>query len=227
MPGVAKKGGKTFDLPAVLRPDGGWAWAALVAGVVVLGAVLRFYGLGSESLWIDEGVSVDRAGFEAARIIRQAPTDPTPPLYYLLLHYWIAVFGNSDYAVRVPSALAGTLSVLVMCRLGAVLSSRTTGLAAALVLAAAPWHVFFSQEARAYQIFCLLVLLSFYFFIRLLREERPAVTLLVGYYYPPPAPLTRTCTGCSCRPPRVCTCSWRSRCPGVWGAARDSRRGCR
>jgi mannosyltransferase len=173
--------GKAFRSPAPTWLSGGWTWSLLVIGVVLLGAGLRFYGLGAESLWIDEGVSVNRAGFDATRIIRQAQADPTPPLYYLLLHYWVAVFGDSDYVVRVPSALAGSLSVFVMYRLGTLISSRTVGLVAALILAVVPWHVRFSQEARAYEVFCLLVLLSFYFFVRLLRESGPAPVPLVGY----------------------------------------------
>lgn len=152
------------------KPGRGW-WpvAAVVCGIAILGTALRFYGLGDESLWRDEGFSVTRAGLDALRMISEAPSDPTPPLYYLLLHYWISFFGESNFSVRVISAVAGSLSVLVMYRLGSLLFSRFTGVAAAMILAVSELHVYYSQEARTYSLFCLLVLLSFYFFVRLLR----------------------------------------------------------
>lgn len=147
-----------------------FAPAVLAGGILLLGAFLRFYQLGAESLWLDEGVSVRIAGFDPARIIQRAESDPTPPLYYLLLHYWISIFGDSDFSVRALSAIPGSLAVYVMYRVGDLMFNRATGLMAALILALSSYHVFYSQEARVYSILCLLALTSFYFFVRLLRE---------------------------------------------------------
>lgn len=142
-------------------------WAAAVAGVVLLGGFLRFYHLGAQSLWLDEGVSVKIAGLNPGEIIRQASADPTPPLYYLLLHYWSLIFGDSDFALRAPSAISGTAAVFVIYRVGTLLLNRTTGLLAAILLATSGYQVFYSQEVRAYGFFSLFVLLSMWFFIKL------------------------------------------------------------
>jgi mannosyltransferase len=107
--------------------------AVMLGGVLLLGAFLRFYQLGFESLWIDEGVSIKIAGLEPLQMIRQASSDPTPPFYYLILHYWMALFGDSEFSVRSLSAIASSLSILVMYRLGALLFGRTAGLLAAVI----------------------------------------------------------------------------------------------
>lgn len=153
---------------------------AVLGAVLLLGAFLRFYQLGFESLWLDEGVSVKIATLDPLQIIRRATADPTPPFYYLLLHYWMALFGDSELAVRSLSAIAGTLSIPVMYRVGGLLFGRTTGLLAAAVLAVSEPQIYYSQEVRVYSLFCLLALISFYFFVRVIRGETSRFCL-AGY----------------------------------------------
>ncbi len=160
-------------------------WAAAVAAAVLLGGFLRFYHLGAQSLWLDEGVSVKIAALDPGEMIRTASSDPTPPLYYLLLHYWSILFGDSDFALRAPSAISGTAAVFVIYRFGALLLNRTTGLLAALLLATSGYQVFYSQEVRAYGFFSLLVLLSMWFFVKLARrvlsQETAGWATPIGY----------------------------------------------
>ena len=154
--------------------------AVALGGVLILGTFLRFYQLGFESLWLDEGVSLKIAELNPLQIIRQATSDPTPPFYYLLLHYWMALFGDSEFAVRSLSAIAGTLSIPVMYRVGTLLFGRTTGLLAAAILAVSGLQIYYSQEVRVYSLFCLLALISFYFFIKIVQGERGRLWL-AGY----------------------------------------------
>src|SRR5687768_9598065 len=73
--------------------------------VFVVGAILRVYNLGYESIWFDEGVSIERARMSVIQMIEvTARRDNNPPLYYLILHYWVALFGDSEFAVRLLSA---------------------------------------------------------------------------------------------------------------------------
>lgn len=152
----------------------------MLGAVLLLGAFLRFYQLGFESLWLDEGVPVKIAALDPLQIIRRATADPTPPFYYLILHYWMALFGDSEFAVRSLSAIAGTLSIPVMYRVGALLFGRTTGLLAATILAVSGLQIYYSQEVRVYSLFCLLALISFYFFIKICQGETGRLWL-AGY----------------------------------------------
>ena len=82
-------------------------WVGL-AGVAVLIAaiVLRFWA--RSPLWLDEANTVSIAGLPVSRIPDALRHDGAPPLYYLLLHGWIRLFGTSDLAVR---SLGGIIAV--------------------------------------------------------------------------------------------------------------------
>lgn len=152
-------------------------YAAALAAVLVLAAFLRFYDLGEESLWEDELMSLSFVSAEDARGVVEFvhTSDVHPPLYYLVLHYSRALFGESEAALRLPSVVAGLLAVGVVYLLGRRLYSRAEGLAAALLVAVAWWPVYYSQDARSYSLLLLLSALSAFFwwgcFGRL--EERP------------------------------------------------------
>ena len=118
--------------------------------ILALAAGLRFYNLGSQSLWSDEGNSAALASRSLAQIAQDAAQDIHPPLYYWLLRLWTSVFGLSEFGLRSLSATLGTLLVLLIYMLGTRLFNRTTGLAAAFVAAIAPFQVYYSQEARMY-----------------------------------------------------------------------------
>lgn len=138
--------------------------------IFVVGLVLRLYALGSESLWWDEVYAISEMAHPGPlEIVRLSSTDNNPPLLYLILHYWILLAGSSEFSVRLPSALAGALAVLVIYRIGTLLFDRGAGLLAALILALSAYHVRYAQEARAYGLMVFLTLLSFYFFLRLTK----------------------------------------------------------
>jgi mannosyltransferase len=151
-----------------------------LCAILIVAAFLRIYHLGTESLWLDELISTSFANEKDSwAIIERSQTDPNFPTYYLFLHYWVVLFGDSEYSLRFPSALAGILAVLAIYKVGRRLFGYGTGLMAALVLAFSPFHIFYSQETRVYALMALLGLLSFYFFLKVLRER--TLTGQVGY----------------------------------------------
>jgi mannosyltransferase len=151
-----------------------------LALVVCLGAVLRIVKLSSESLWLDEAFSIFTSHESLPVIVQETSKDVHPPLYYFALHYWLQVFGDSEFAVRFLSVLFGLAAILVIYKLASILFDRTTGLFAAILLAWSHFNIEYSQEARMYELLALLSLGSFYFFLKLLREDA-GVLSLVGY----------------------------------------------
>jgi uncharacterized membrane protein len=153
-------------------------------GVVALAALLRFANL-DQGLWYDEVLSYDISQGGLADIIRSCMSlgnmNLHPPLYHLFLHFWMLLFGHSDVALRSLSALFGTISVLLMYKVGTELFDRKTGLAAGVLLAISPLAIWSSQEVRPYGLFLLLSLASFLFFIRLLKPGRLHRADLLGY----------------------------------------------
>jgi uncharacterized membrane protein len=88
--------------------------------------------------------------------------------------------GSEEWVLRLPSALVGLLSIYLLYRLGSALFDRLTGLAAALLLAVSPFHVWYSQEARMYALVGLLCLGAGLFAWRALRGNRFLDWLVLG-----------------------------------------------
>lgn len=104
--------------------------------------------------------------------------DPTPPLYYVCLHFWIKLFGNGLAAVRSLSAIFGSLSILAIYSVATRFINRKTGLLAALLLAVSPINIYLSQLARTYSLLTLLSAVSMYLYLKL-QEEKKTRTLML------------------------------------------------
>ena len=151
-----------------------------IAALTILGFALASYRLGTKSMWLDEATSANHARLGLGGLWTVlSSTDPNMGLYYVLLHFWVRVFGYSEAAVRSMTVVLAGWSVPVMVLLGKRLFGRATGLLAGLLLAISPFFVQYEQTARSYALVVLLVPLSSYFFVAEL--ERPARATRVAY----------------------------------------------
>jgi 4-amino-4-deoxy-L-arabinose transferase-like glycosyltransferase len=146
--------------------DGSVVW---VLALTFLAFVLRAWRLGYQPLWWDEGWTVYFATSGVGEMMARTAIDIHPPFYYLVLHFWTLLAGPGAVAVRLFSAVLGTLSVPLLFLVGRRLLGVKPALMAALTLAVAPFHVYYSQEARMYGLVTLLVLASTYLFLLLLE----------------------------------------------------------
>ncbi len=141
-------------------------------GIAVLGlaAALRLLFLAHKSLWLDEalGVAVARTGWaDFARSLWQ--WEGNMALYYVVLRPFLR-FSDSEFWVRLPSALAGIATVPVIYSLGKTVFDRRTGLVAAVLLSVNACHVVYSQEARGYSLVVFLSTVSSLLFLRALED---------------------------------------------------------
>ncbi len=147
-------------------------------GISALSMVVRFYGIATESIWLDEATSLMLARMDIPTLVEWTALDIHPPLYYVLLHYWIGL-GESEAVVRGLSLLAGVGNVLIIYALGRELFDGRTGLLAALLLAVSPFHIWYCQEARMYAWVTTLTSSSVLLAIKAWR--RPRLATWVGY----------------------------------------------
>ena len=98
--------------------------------VVALAAslVMRFWT--KSDLWLDEALTVNIARLPLREIPSFLRRDGAPPLYYVLLHFWIGWFGTSDEAVRALSGVIGVITLPFAYLAGKRLGGRTAGWAA-------------------------------------------------------------------------------------------------
>lgn len=143
----------------------------LVALIVLLGLGLRAWGLEGQSLTMDEVTELHIAERAIEEIVWLA--DGFPPLYHILLHGWREWF-PSESSARWLSVVLGCLSVLAIWRLARQWGGARVGLWTALLLALSPFHIWYSQEARAYGLYFLLGILALWFFARASKTNRYA-----------------------------------------------------
>ena len=193
------------DAPAHPESIRRWHWAIL--GVVLAAAALaRFYQIGGPSLWKDEIWSIEMAMGRGSvhdqlplNMIRTDQPDLTslagaapwwnicthlggvthPPLYFVLLRWWIDLFGNGAAATRSLSAIFSLSAILVFFDVCRFLHGPRIALLAAILMALAIAQIDFAQDARSYS---LLIFLGLCAIDPLIRVELQGVTIfrLVG-----------------------------------------------
>jgi len=123
----------------------------LVLSIVALAAVLRLFWIGVGSLDIDEAFSVWVARHPWRDIgAVLARFDDHPALYYIVLHLWMRLAGDHEFALRLLSILCGVVTIPLAYWLGSVVGGRPLGLLTAFLMAVSPENVQWSQEARMY-----------------------------------------------------------------------------
>ncbi len=141
--------------------------------LTLLAFALRVYRLDSQSYWIDEAWTLRFAHMPWAELWRWLSTEELhPPLYFPLMHLWVSLIGDTEFATRFVSAGVSLLAVPLTYRLGATLGDRRLGLIAALLMAVAPFQVWHGQDARNYAMLTTAAALSLWAFVSLWQGRR-------------------------------------------------------
>jgi mannosyltransferase len=147
-------------------------WIALLA---LLAFTARLWDIGGKGLWYDEASTalMARAGVVEIVQFHWRSAFEHPPLWVLLMHFWSMIWGQSEFALRLPAAFAGVLLVPLVWQNVKLCwpADRVVRFAAVLIL--------YSQEARMYAIVTLLAAISVYLFLRL--QESARWDLLAGF----------------------------------------------
>ncbi|HUE27549.1 MAG TPA: glycosyltransferase family 39 protein, partial [Solirubrobacteraceae bacterium] len=154
--GVARRPASGASLDRVRSALGDPALVA-VAGLMALAAVLRFYRIGHQGFWFDEGNTALEVRYSIGQMLTLIKHyESTPPLYYLVAWVWARIFGHGEVGLRSLSALCGVLTVPVAYAAARKLVSRRAGVIAAALTATSSLLIWYSQEARAYELAVLL-----------------------------------------------------------------------
>jgi len=158
---VALPAAKAGILHRVATALPGWAWLTLIAGF------LRFVNIGQEALWYDESFTAWLSKLDWTNLWQAIRGDVHPPLWYVIEWVNVRLFGTSEIALRVPSAILGVLCVLVVWRLAIQVGFRPrTAFAAGLLAAILPAAIYYSQDARMYPLLACCVLAAALFAMR-------------------------------------------------------------
>jgi hypothetical protein len=160
-----------------------------VVAVLVLVTFLRFWT--PSQLWLDEALTVDISKLPLSQIPHALRRDGAPPLFYVLLHYWMLIFGTSNLAARSLSGVVGLVNLPLAFIAGEKIGSRswrpsfevtdedrargrTTAWVVMLLLATSPFAIYYDTESRMYALVILLVTTGLLSFVSLLGRPRLA-----------------------------------------------------
>ena len=144
----------------------------MIAATLVA-AILRLWHLGTQSLWIDEIFTWSSAAPGAPLRLGDLLENVHGPLYSLLTHVAIRWLGSSEWALRLPSALASIAMVPAMAALAHRWLGREVAVPAAWLAACSPFLVWYGQEARNYSLLMLCVCVAGALVLDLARRPTP------------------------------------------------------
>ena len=148
------------------------SWLVIIF-ITLFGGWLRVLLLANKGMWLDESFSVWVANHSVADMLQWiVRIDQHPPLYYLLLHYWIALNGDTPYYARLLSVLFGAGTIPIIYLIGKRISGAVVGLVAAVFLALSPFNIYFAQETRMYTFLMFNAAVAIYALVRLLTDSR-------------------------------------------------------
>ncbi|GHB83320.1 hypothetical protein GCM10010347_62780 [Streptomyces cirratus] len=164
----------TGGAPASRAAGFDWLWAALLTLAVTV------YGSAGVQPWRDELASWSAASRSTGDLIEMlGHVDAVSGLYYLVLHFWMSAFGDSETMLRMPSALAMAAAAAFVVLTARRLFDRRTAVFAGLLFALLPSVSRYGQEARSYAFVLLAVTAATWLLMRAL--DRPTLRRWAPY----------------------------------------------
>jgi uncharacterized membrane protein len=138
----------------------------LIVLLLLIAAGLRFYNLGAQSFWYDEGVAYGHSQRSLWEMIPRLQNNVHVPAYFGSLALWEDFTGSSEFALRYYSALWSIVSVAATFALGKRLFHPMVGVAAAFFVALNGFSIYYAQEARMYAMLAGVGALAMWAFVR-------------------------------------------------------------
>jgi mannosyltransferase len=153
--------------------------------LTIVSFTLRFIRLDSESIWLDESLSIKQAQEEKySDTLNLLKNDIHLPTYISILHFWIKLFGTSEFTTRFLSVIFGTLSTITIYFLAKCVFNEKIGIISSIILTFSPILICYSQEARLYSMFVFLSIISFHSYYKLIKNinKQPSKKYKKTYY---------------------------------------------
>lgn len=136
----------------------------LIVIFTALSALIRFWKLGTWSFWADEIFSVQ----DAMKFPDQLTINP---LIYFLINKTTSIFGISEWSARLGPCIIGILSIPIIYWISKMMFNARTGIIVSSLLVFHPWHIFWSQNARAYSMAFLFAGLASFLFFQAIEKD--------------------------------------------------------
>ncbi|MCK4662421.1 MAG: glycosyltransferase family 39 protein [Bacteroidales bacterium] len=156
----------------------------ILAIIILIGCILRFYNCAEMSLGNDELSILSRLQYDNFKqlITEGVYPDGNPAGIQVFMYYWTKLFGFSVLSIRIPYIIAGIFSIFIIYLISSLWFNKQVGLFTAVSIAVLQFPLFYSQIARMYSIGLLFSLLTVYFWTKLLfTDNQKNIKILIAY----------------------------------------------
>ncbi len=183
--GLFKSGLRTLADVFLVRLEGSARFANRHFRLILSLSMLASFSLAiflslKQSIWFDEGYTILLIKRPISELLSLTAVDAHPPLYYLLLKSWAAIFGMSEFALRAFSALCTSLAIGAMALLIKKLFSKSAAISALPFMVLAPFVLRYAYEIRMYSLAGLIGVLATYVLVLAWQKDKLKYWLLYG-----------------------------------------------
>ena len=149
-------------------------------GVILLGSVLRLWGIFDRAIWYDEAFSLLFGQLSWGEMIvgtlgvdsTGAVAENHPLGYYFILKVWMDLLGSDVWAARALSVVFGIITLFIVYEISKLVFSGKKALMPVFVLAVSPFHIHYSQEIRMYALMALALIIATLALFKGMSEDR-------------------------------------------------------
>ncbi len=156
--------------------------------LLVFSTIFSVFVFAQTSLRLDEAQSLFQVSRDMQGVLYLVGQDVHVPLYHILLHFWVLMFGNDIFIARLMSLLFLLLTIVAVFFFGRYAFSTKIGLFAAFLVTISPFMQWYGSEARMYTLLALITILHQFVFLKIYRENKTihwiffVVTAILGMY---------------------------------------------
>ncbi|MBA3724437.1 MAG: glycosyltransferase family 39 protein [Candidatus Levybacteria bacterium] len=156
--------------------------------LILIGIGTSIWSLFSQSIRLDEAQSIWVSSKPIETIIMLTASDVHVPLYGMILHFWMQIFGNTIISARILSMIFFLLTLPVLYLFVKEASNKQIALLCLALFTLSPFIMWYTSEARMYTLFTLVTSLNHLFFLRMIRSDAKNgklgyfASLILGFY---------------------------------------------
>lgn len=153
----------------------------LFIAFLLLALVINTLVLQSQSIRLDESQSLWISTKSTFAVLKFTAEDVHVPLYNLLLHFWIQIFGNNIYVARSLSLLFFLINIPILYKFSKNYFNNKVALLTVSLFILSPFIIWFTSETRMYTLFTLVATINNLFFLNLVKSNAKAGKL--GFFF--------------------------------------------
>lgn len=145
--------------------------SAIIFFAIALSAAISIVTLFSQSIRLDEAQSIWVYTKSIPAFLRLTAEDVLVPLYGIIIHFWMQLFGTNVVSVRLLSFIFFLLTIPVLYKLAIEAGTKRIAVVAVLLFSLSPFIIWYSTETRMYTLFLFITTLNNLFFFRLFKSD--------------------------------------------------------